>query len=70
MKGYIRSTKRLAMTNNVVPISTIALITGKSLENTDSISRFPTPGIPKNRSTMNDVNAKLASASLQNTSKF
>ena len=39
---------------------TIALITGKSLEKTDSINKFPTPGMPKKRSTMNDVKAKLA----------
>ena len=53
----MRSTKRLAITNNVVPMINTALMMGKSRAKIDSINRFPTPGMPKNRSTMNEVNA-------------
>ena len=34
-----------------------ALIIGKSLANIDSMNKLPTPGMPKKRSTMKDVNA-------------
>ena len=42
----------MAVTNMVVPIMVMAFITAKSLAKKDSINRLPTPGIPKNRSTI------------------